>query len=281
MLPAVNNIPSGPYSSGQAVTSVGPLNQYPVAVNTVGGGPISPSLGPSPPLQGNNNVSAYPPSYYPCNTPNPNSPTYHQGMNSMNKGAYGSPSSLSLSSLASLQSLPSLSSLSSLSSVSSPYGHNSPNNNHNTIHNNNVNSPSVLSSSLSPSHMSSHMSHMSSHMPSHASSPHISSPRMSGRMSSRHSKGRSGRNSNMSANPPCTTLFLALNNISESELQMYVNQLAGFVDQKITSDSKGHRVAFVDFDTLEHAATGLDVLQHNLHIHVAYSKNPLNRRQTK
>jgi len=82
-------------------------------------------------------------------------------------------------------------------------------------------------------------------------------------------------------NPPCTTLFLArLDLVPDEELLALLWNTFGaqVVDSKLMLDSRGQRIAFVEFDSLDSSAAALPRIHGYLGVTAAYSKNPLNKR---
>jgi len=82
-------------------------------------------------------------------------------------------------------------------------------------------------------------------------------------------------------NPPCTTLFLArLDLVPDEELLALLWNTFGaqVLDSKLMLDSRGQRIAFVEFDSLETSAAALPRIHGYLGITAAYSRNPLGKR---
>lgn len=82
-------------------------------------------------------------------------------------------------------------------------------------------------------------------------------------------------------NPPCTTLFLArLEALTNEELlTLLINSFTtSLKDHKFMIDSKGQRIAFVEFDCVESAAVALQRINGYMGLACAFSKNQLNKR---
>lgn len=80
--------------------------------------------------------------------------------------------------------------------------------------------------------------------------------------------------------PPTNTLFLAkLDKLNEKELISFISlNCNGYKNHKFTTDSKGQRVAFVQFDSVELAAQSIPILNGHRGLQVTFSRNPLNQR---
>jgi len=82
-------------------------------------------------------------------------------------------------------------------------------------------------------------------------------------------------------NPPCTTLFLArLDRMSDDYLASLLHNSFpdSLKDYKFQLDSKGQKIAFVEFNTIDDAYMAMTRINGFEGITCAFSKNPLNRR---
>lgn len=82
-------------------------------------------------------------------------------------------------------------------------------------------------------------------------------------------------------NAPCNTLFLArLDALTNDELySLLINSFqSSLKDTKFMVDSKGQRIAFVEFDSIDSAMAALPRISGFNGITCAFSKNPLNQR---